>query len=190
MNEEEMKKLWQEQSSGLTINPELVKEIERQIREFDTKIKWRDRLEIGVALLLVPFLLFLAAILPFTLAKLGATLTAISMLFIVFVLKKNQKKSPETRVSITEHIEAEMNFLKRQRSLLTNVLYWYLLPPAIGISLFFYGMKRSDADFYWNEGIVILIIAAIWYVNRQVVKKEINPSLQALQAFLKKVRRK
>lgn len=185
-----MKSLWLGQASKVTIDPGIVEEMKSQIKAFDAKIKWRDRLEIGVALFFAPFLLLLTIIVPFPLAKLGAALTAVSMFVIVFVLKINQKKRKAAGTSLTEQIEAEVSFLKKQRSLLTNVLYWYLLPPFIGISLFLYGMRRSEADFWWNEGIITVVITVIWYVNRQAVKREINPSLQSLQGFLNSLRRK
>lgn len=188
MNEEEMKKLWLEQSSGVNMKAGLVEEIQGRLRALNKKIKWRDRLEIGVALLMTPFFLFIAVVVPFPLTKIGAVIVAMAMLLIVYVLKSNQKKHAALPLSLREQVEEELNFLKKQRYLLSNVLYWYLLPFFIGLSLFFFGMKRSYADFFLLEGIVVVVCAGIWYANKYAVEKEVRPSIQALQIFLDKLK--
>ncbi len=61
--------------------------------------------------------------------------------------KLNNVKKYKREINPADFIKAQLlgiqQYITKEKELLDNILYWYLLPPFIGIVLFFVGLSRS-----------------------------------------------
>ncbi len=185
MNEEAMKNLWQQPGSlQVALTPQTVIEVREQMNKLDAKIKQRDRQEIIVALCMAPLFAGLAFVFDDFLVKVGCIIIALYSFIVIFFLKVNQKKAIEKGQTLKEQVKGELLFLKRQRLLLKNVLYWYLLPLFIGIGLFHYGSSG-----HWISFAVLMLFTTgvyiyIWRLNQTAVREELDPAIGSLEDFL------
>jgi len=200
MNFETLQKAWQSQDAGakVTINTDmLLKEIRRNQQQFWVMIFWRDVREVGVAAFLTGLFLYLAILgreRSFYLSSFACFGVGLFMLVDRWL---QHRKRPVTNDPLRSCIEASLIQVNHQIWLLKNVFWWYLLPLAIGASVFVIGLA-------WEipiEGRVsrielvccLLGISAIicgfcfWFVywlNQCAVRKFLEPRRQELETLL------
>lgn len=184
MFEDELKKIWQSSTPAEVIKldkTKLLVELENELGKFNKAITNRDRREIAVAILLIP--LFAGAILyfPALLSKLALGLGLVYCFAVIFILRNVKKwKVNDLSLSLKEFLIKQRDYFMKERSLLDNVLYWYILPPLISTILFFISRDIPNPKLTILISAVIALMGFIYYLNKRSVKNDFDPLIQRL----------
>lgn len=179
MTDQELNNIWKSSENSTSIavdHTKIIVEIASKLGSFHNSIKNRNRREIGVALFLLPVIIWLAYISPLLASKI-ITLLAIPWLFLViFKLKKVKSQGPQNfNLPLLEFLTEQKSYLKKEKALLQNIAYWYILPPMlletvrICISLSDIKAMTTHLLFTWAIGLVVYLL------NKRAVRKDITP---------------
>lgn len=196
MNLDDMQKVWQSQDAADRPPVDfdaLLKKVQLDRRLFQATIFRRDIVEVGLAAVL-------AIVFGMRAAQKGdwaMWLLAGSMIWVggFMVLdrwrqKRNAKQRPQPPTLISS-IEASLDEVSHQIWLLKNILYWYLLPPLVGLTLFFGRIAKEhaeDAFQFWvgflvPTGICVLMYAGIYWFNQHAVRHNLRPRRDELESL-------
>jgi hypothetical protein len=194
MNPDELKQTWQAQTSQrrLAIDADaLLKEVRHKERSFRRTIFWRDVREVGVAgLLAVFFLWFGIEGRVWSLFVLAALLAGVAIFMIVDRLRQRRRhlSHSDPLVACAEESLAQIN---HQIWLLKNVFWWYLLPPGVGMALFYGQVSWSllEAGLWrlkdlWGPLGGVLVFWGVYWLNQLCVRKDLEPRRGELQALI------
>ena len=196
--EDELIALWQSSPKHEQIKFEksrLILELQASMNRFDKAIKFRDWLEIGAALVLIPIISYQVYAQPNYLAKFAALWIVLVIVFIVYKLLKARKNEPLEVDSYLEYLKKERAYLMKQKSLLENILYWAVIPMLVGFFSFLAG-SLGVFNKSWQE---VLRIKKMWIgllaalattvtiplLNKWSVKREINPRIKKLDELIR-----
>jgi len=192
MNFDELQKKWQSQPSGFKLRIDadaFLKEVQRNKESFESSIFWRDVREAGGSLVLSVFFFHQSIKLSsWSLSLPGAACVFVGVFMIVDRLIQ-KKKYPKANDSLVNCIEISSAQVQHQIWLLKNVFWWYLLPFALGIAIFWVDVAwrvrnapgtgvRSIAG--WFVGLIVLY-TGIYYLNQWTVRKYLIPRKQELE---------
>jgi hypothetical protein len=191
----ELQKTWQKNTScsKLTIDPDLLlREVKRNKKHFESTIFWRDVREVGVSFVLAVFFLYQGAKLNLWSLFLPALACIFVGVFMVVDRVIQKKKPPKPGDSLAGYIKISLAQVEHQIWLLRNVLWWYLLPFAIGVALFWGHVgwqvrNNSRVGLIFIGGCfvgLIIISAGVYYLNQYAVRKELVPRKQELESLL------
>jgi CubicO group peptidase (beta-lactamase class C family) len=194
MNFEDLEKAWREDRShpSQTLSEEaLLPEIRRKRECFRRTIFWRDVRELGITALLIPFFIHGGLKIHWAL-HLCAFGCAVVGAFMLLDRRRQRKKTPDPHSALSDCATAALAEVCHQIWLLKNVLWWYLLPLAVPMLVFF---AFSSANlpgpaplqvfgFLVISGIVAGIYAGIYWLNQLAVKKDLEPCRQELAKLL------
>lgn len=196
MNPDDLRQAWQVSSSQsrLRIDAELlVKEVQRNQRQFAYMILARDIREVVVALVLIPIWLFLGSMwsLPWTwyLAIPGLIFIAAFMIIDRF---GHSQRPPEPDKSIREQISYSLAQVEHQIWLLRNVFWWYILPIALPCAIFLghnAWMLRAPR---WESVLATLLailisgsmMGFVYWLNQKAVRCGLEPRRGELTELL------
>ena len=194
MTFDELQKSWQAQQSGfkLKVEPDIfLKEVRRNKQYFEYLIFWRDTREVFAALIGVVLLLCFA--IKFDLWSLYPVilLTLFVAVFLVIDRTIQKRNRPAVNDSLLACVECSFAQVEHQIWLLKNVLWWYLLPPDIGIAIFIghvIWMLHANGKPFASQ-IVFLVFCAVlswgvYWLNQYAVRKDLLPRKQELEQFL------
>lgn len=186
--DQDLKNIWKSATQDELVKLDqhkLIGDMEKQHLKLEKGIRKRDRLEIGVAIALMPF--FLAAIffLSSTLSKLGAFLMLPALGFIIYRLKAVRKYEPTAFSESThDYLHKLKIYYTMQRDLLKEVAYWYLIPPFICISMIYWGISSTPTEKFINIGVAAVIYVGIYFMNQAAVRKKLDPFLADIEEQL------
>ena len=182
MKEEDIKNIWT--ASGTHYSPadgRLIRQLQGEVDRMDKVIQKRDWLEISTAVLVVIAFGVMLFLFDNFYTKLGCALIALSSVMIVGVLRRYRKRKQQADLLISKHIRAELKFYRNQRRMLKSVSIWYILPIFAGLTLFYLGLVGNWSEFVGftliNLGVMIFVV----YLNRQAIRKEIDPIIASLE---------
>jgi hypothetical protein len=197
MTFDELQRTWQSQQTGFKLSIDsdlLLREIKRNKKNFESIIFWRDVREVGIAIAVSILFVHLGLknnLWPFFLLALLSLYIAV---FMIVDRISQKRKRPERTESLVSCIERSLAQVDHQTWLLKNVFWWYLLPPNIGFAVFFgylaWGTTRELVGtvlvivlltILGCFAFCILISTVIYYINRHVVRKELNPRKAELE---------
>jgi len=182
MNEEEIKKIWTASGTQyFTVDSETVKQLRTQVDRMDKVIRRRDWRESGAAVLVALAFGGMAFWFENVYTIAGCVLIVMASALILWVLRKSRKQETEEQLPIREHLQAELEFYRKQRQLLKHVLAWYILPIFAGLTLFYLGLTNGWVEFVAFSLLNVGVMAYIWYLNQQAVRKEIEPLITSLE---------
>ncbi|MBL4655994.1 MAG: hypothetical protein JKY33_09250 [Bacteroidia bacterium] len=183
MEEKEIKELWQRSVTADRIQLErstLLRDVSKELNTIEKAVKRRDLLEISAAIFVAVAFIPIAITAPGLISKIGAGLVIPSSLFVIFKLlqvKKYQKPKGLAR-SLKENLIHQRDFLEKQKALLDTVLYWYILPPAIGITMYVIGLNSSLSALVTRLSVLLVMYVAVYFLNKHAVKKDLIPLLE------------
>lgn len=197
MIEEELTQIWQSSPKHEQIKFEksrLMLEVQASINRFDKAIKFRDWLEIGTALVLLPIIGYQVYVQPNYLAKFAALWIVLVIVFLVYKLLKTKKNKPSEVVSYLDYLKKERVYLSKQKNLLENVFFWAVIPMLAGFFSFLAGslgvFNKSWQEVIRLKKVWIGLLAAIAttvtipLLNKWSVQREINPRIKKLDELI------
>lgn len=161
MNEEEMKRLWLGQGLDVSLSSGLVQEFRQKGDELKKGVKKRDRMEELAALLGSIFFLMILFVNNNPFVKIGCVLIILYAIEVVVVLRLYRKEPKTEGLPLTEQLQKELRFFLKQKALLKNVVYWYIAPCFIGLTIFAYGVNEFLWMFLIHSGINVLLMVYI-----------------------------
>jgi len=193
---------WQKDTAGskLTIDSDvLIREVKRNREAFESSIFWRDFREVAVSIILAVFFIHGAMKTNNTWIAGSLIFLVISILFVAgfFIVDRHiqKKKRPNHGESLNACIESSLTQINHQIWLLSNIFWWYLLPPAIGMGLFFsmtalelcrhLPLMNVLPMFCLIIVIVVLVLWAVYWLNQYGIRKALIPRKQELETMLK-----
>lgn len=196
MTPDKFQQAWQAQSSQTTVRVDadlLWKEVQRNQSGFRAIIFRRDVIEIGIALLLLPYW-FYAGVrysLPWTWYLSVPVLAWLAGFQLAYRMRR--KPTPgEPGEPLRRCVEVSMTEVEDQIWLLRNIFWWYLLPPGVSVLAFFLHVSWRAAD-DWLEflgrgslqvGFLAALYGFVYFLNQQSVRKQLEPRRQELRALL------
>jgi hypothetical protein len=185
MDNQDFKAIWQASNKKdlVKFKPDkLSTEIVSKLNKFNKKTKLNVYTEIIVAILMIPFFTYLVIVIPFVLSKIGAGIIATSMFFVIFKMTSSLKKENESiDLPMRDYLLNRKQHLLKQIRIIDTVLYWYILPPGIGVLLFIIGFKTNTLLLILSLTISVVVYLAIYVINKQAVKKYFKPLLKELE---------
>lgn len=195
MNFDDFQKTWQSHNPGasVTINADiLLKEVRYNQQQFWATIFWRDVREVGVALLLTAFFLY-AGIRhrDWTNDLLALAACGVGTFMVVDRLIQ-RKKQPVKNDSLKVCAESSLQQVIHQIWLLKNVFWWYLLPFAVALEIFFcsrawhsrHNPVMMACHLFAPTLIVVLLYWGIYWLNQFAVRKILEPRRKNLESLL------
>lgn len=195
--EDELKKVWQSQASTarLTLDASLVlNEVRRNEKQFEAMILARDLREVTVALVLVPVWFYMGYKLssPWTWYLSVPGLLWIAG-FMIVDRKRQRRKLSAPGDDLRRSVESSLAQVEHQIYLLRNILWWYLLPLFVPMTLFVAHVACRSGDssvgrwagFAAMELMFALIFGFIYWLNQFAVRKQLEPRQRELQALLR-----
>jgi len=178
MNDEELKQLWQSSTKNadkLIINPpKIFNEMNTKIKQFEKDVKNRNKREIIVAIVLIPFSLFIAYETPHTLSKIGAIVLLLTSLWITYFLKTKSGIKQETidnNTSLKEQLQLKKQSISREKQILENIFTWYLLPISTGLILYYAGLGLSNTGGFFRLFVLFIVGIGVYFLNQKAARK-------------------
>ena len=197
----ELQNNWQSQPKKFTLTIDsdiLLKEVERNRRSFELSILSRDFIEVATAIILFSFYAYVG----YKTNNWPLILLALVSLWVAgfFVIDRliQKRKQPKVNEILVDCIKTSLHQVNHQIWLLKNVLWWYLLPPGIGIVVFMGhiafaevsrdGIRGSIGWLSFISGYLIFGFFFFWGVyclNQRAIRKELLPRKQELEQIQK-----
>ena len=160
----------------------------KETSKVDKSIKRRDRLEISIALLLIPvwsWKLFYSASLVQTT---GLWIAIVACLYIPYkLLKAKQIHAPKDN-SVMAFLQFEKIKIENQKKLLESVAVWYIAPLMVAIVLITAGatvdetgIPRITEQLAIYYGFCVMLVIGIYFLNKRAVKKQLLPLLDKIK---------
>jgi len=187
MNDKELKKLWQQQALRDAPSPaQVMSAMQRQTTLLRRCLNARDVRELlacAVVIIVFGFYLFNERT---PIVRLGWLIVVGSTIFIAWKLVHTRRTTPPAPpgATLVESLRAELDSVRAQSRLLGSVLWWYLLPPGIGLLVATWGMRihlhaKIPATFLY-----FVIFGFIYWLNRWARSKQLLPLEAQLQSLL------
>lgn len=191
-----LQQAWQSQSprARITIDPELLlNELRRNQRNFRATIFWRDVREVGISLLLVPVLWAMGRwmALPWTwYLMIPAVLWMAGFMLVDRLRQRTGPRGPAE--SLTAGVESSLAEVEHQIWLLRNVLWWYILPPAVPMAIFCGHVAWQLRAAGWALWLIVALVLVqaiaimvyVYRLNLNAVRTELVPRRDELKALL------
>jgi hypothetical protein len=196
---------WQKDmtASKLAIDSDmLIREVKRNKEAFESTIFWRDFREVAVSVIMVGVFLHGAAKARDNMWVAGAlVVVAITCFYVAafFIVDRRLQKKKEPRYTdpLLACVKASLAQVNHQIWLLKNVFWWYLLPPGIGIALFFFVVnwqllkvlpaKLVLPGCLLGPLFVVLVFWGVYWLNQYAVRKGLIPRKDELEAMLQSI---
>ncbi|WP_293750275.1 hypothetical protein [uncultured Paraglaciecola sp.] len=160
----------------------------KETSKVDKSIKRRDRLEISIALLLIPvwsWKLFYSASLVQTT---GLWIAIVACLYIPYKLLKTKQINAPKDNSVMAFLQFEKIKIENQKKLLESVAVWYIAPLMVAIVLITAGatvdetgIPRITEQLAIYYGFCVMLVIGIYFLNKRAVKKQLLPLLDKIK---------
>jgi Flp pilus assembly protein TadB len=189
MDENTLKQLWldSDKEQRIEINSEkLLATINQKLLNMDKLVNRRDRLEIFVAICMIPLFVWWLLMVPQILAKIGAAIIIGGCLLVILKLVSARRVNVKEEIASAtkNHLMVSLQRVRNQIKLLNTVLWWYFLPFFIGVICFFYSYSITLI----SKAVYTIIVAAlygyIYYLNKRALKKHLKPLENNIQKAL------
>jgi hypothetical protein len=188
MNDDELKKLWQQQPLR---NPptaaQLISAMQKQTSQLRRCLDARDVRELlACAFVIIIFGVFYFTVYREPISRLGDLIIIGSTIFIAWKIIRTRRTTPPAPPGATtvESLRAELNSVRAQSRSLGSVQWWYLLPGFIGLLVATWGLR---IDLYTKIGCTLFFIAVdalIYWLNQWARRKQLLPLEARLESLL------
>jgi hypothetical protein len=187
MNDDELKKLWQQQP--LRDPPsaaQLISAIQNKTTQLRRSLDARDLRELLACAVVIIIFGFYSFNERTPMVRLGWLIVIGSTIFIAWKLVHTRRTTPPAPpgATIVESLRAELNSVRAQSRLLGSILWWYLLPPGIGLVVATWGMPINLHAKIPATLLYVAIYAFIYRLNQRARSKQLLPLEAQLESLL------
>jgi hypothetical protein len=189
MNDEELKKLWQQQPlrEPALSAAQAISAMQRQTTLLRRGLDARDLRElVGCAVVILFFGAFYFSVYCEPISRVGDLIVIGSTIFIAGKLIHTRRTAPPAPpgATVVESLQAELNSVRAQSRLLGSVLWWYLLPGFIGLLVATWGLRIDLFIKIWCTLSFIAVDAFIYWLNQWARSKQLLPLETQLASLL------
>ena len=199
---DDLEPLWKEQPAAgpEPSSIELLMEVKQKAASFDRRIRRRDMLEIGAALILSAVFAYSALSTPGWLSKLGAVIACSCVGVVIHRLRsaRTRLRDAHQDATLAERLSAELKKLDAQIELLRRVRSWYVAPVAIAVTVSMVTsavplgeVSMLTAGLVTGIGValgaLVFTLAGlfVWRINQRAVQEELIPYRRELERMLR-----
>jgi hypothetical protein len=191
MNDEELKQLWQQQRlrDPDPSAAQLAAAMQNKMTLLRRCLNARDIRELAACAFVIIvfgyFAFFLDRREP--IARLGDLMVVGSTIFIAWKLGHTRRTTPPAPPGATmvESLRAELKSVSTQSRLLGSVLWWYILPPTVGVLIATWGRPTHLHSKIPVTLVIIAIDALVYWLNQWARSKQLLPAEAQLRALLR-----
>jgi hypothetical protein len=193
MNDDELKKLWQQQPlRDPAMSPaQVFSAMQNKTTQLRRTLVARDLVEVSAcALAMVVFGCFFFRDARWPIARLGDLIVIAGSIFVAIKLLYARRTTPSAPAgaTIVESLRAELNAVRAQSRLLGSIGWWYLLPLGIGIFVCTWGRFTGNYGIFIFNAIytvgVIALFAWIYRLNQRARANQLLPVERQLESLL------
>jgi len=188
MNDDELKQLWRQQPLRDTpAAADLISAMQNRTTLLRRCLDARDLRELlACAVVIIIFGRFYFTVYREPISRLGDLIIIGSTIFIAWRLVHTRRSTPSAPpgATIVDSLRAELNAVRAQSRLLGSVLWWYLLPPTIGMLVATWGLPINLHAKIASTLVFIGMDALIYWLNRWARSKQLLPLEAQLQSLL------
>ena len=194
MNDDELKKLWQQQPLRKpdVSSEQLISAMQKQTSQLRRTLLARDVGElVACAVVIIIFGIYYFTLSQTPLSRLGDLIVIGSSIFIAWKLVHARRSNPPAPpgATVVESLRAELNAVRAQSRLLRSVLWWYLLPLGIGIFACTWGSFGGGFGSLVFEIVYAIAVIAlyvwIYRLNQTARAKQLLPVEAQLESLIR-----
>lgn len=187
MEFERLPELWRQQREpGTSRSPkDALAAVRREAVALERTIRNRDRLECGIALVMLPIFAWLTFAARHDISRIGAAIIALGCLLIPVRLHlAREPMSTDPGQPLTLALAQELARVRAQQRLLASVAWWYFGPLGLGVVLFVAGGLASA----WLKAgftlVIVLFYGWLWRLNQAANRSQLAPRARQLESWL------
>ena len=193
MNDDELKKLWQQQPlrDPALSAAQLISAMQNKMSQYRRTLLARDVRELSACVIVAVIFGIYFFLNRAPVARLGALITIAGSIFIAWKLLHARRTTPAARsdATVVESLRAELHSVRAQSKLLRSVLWWYLLPLAVGTIVFVWGSLSNNLVFalVFSVAFTLFTLALdvfIYRLNQRAVSQQLLPLEAQLESLL------
>jgi CubicO group peptidase (beta-lactamase class C family) len=190
MNDDELKKLWQQQPlrDPAPSPAQVVSAMQSKTTVLRRCLDARDFRElVACAVIVIIFGVFYFTAYRAPISRLGDLIVIGSSIFIAWKIVHARRTNPPAPpgATIVESLRAELNSVRTQSQLLGSILWWYLLPLGIGILVCTWGSPGGGLAYHIGYTIfVIALYAFIYWLNQRARARQLLPVEAQLESLI------
>jgi len=191
MMEEELLRIWKSSPVVEQVKFEksmLMVDVQSGMDRFHRSMKWLYLREALGAIIAIPAFAYFGFTTPYLLTKIGSLLLVIWSVYLLFVIKRTRKLSPEeVWVNYSEHLQQTKHYLELQMSLRLKIFSWYILPCLSFSYVFGLGFVLEKGDYLLLAGMTVYMIVIgliLYFLNRRSARKFVAPKLEKVRALI------
>lgn len=189
MNDDELKKLWQQQPLR---NPDVsaaqvMSAMQKQTAQLRRILDARDLRELcacAIVIIIFGFFYFTGNRTP--ISRLGDLIVIGSSIFIAWKMIHTRRSTPPAPAgaTIVESLQGELKAVRAQLQLLGSIAWWYLLPLGIGLFVCTWGSPGGLGSKIGYTIFVLALYAFIYWLNQYARTKQLLPVESQLESLL------
>lgn len=193
MNDEDLKKLWQQQPlrKPTLSADQVVSAMQNKTTQLRRTLLARDAREVAVCVIVATiFGIFYFAASRTATSRLGDLIIIGSSIFIAFKLIYTRRRNPPAgpNAAVAESLRAELNAVRAQSQLLGSIHWWYLLPLGIGILVGTWGSVGGLGGLVFGSIYTLAVIALyvwIYRLNQRARAEQLLPVEDQLELLIR-----
>src|SRR5213082_154632 len=190
MNDDELKKLWQQQPlRNPDISPaQVISAMQRQTSQLRGCLEARDIRElVACAFVIIIFGVFYFTVYREPISRLGDLIVIGSTIFIAWKIVHARRSTPAAPPGATtvESLRAELDSVRTQSRLLGSVLWWYILPGFIVLVVATWVQPIDPYTKIASTLFFIAVDAFIYWLNQRARSKQLLPVEAQLESLLR-----
>ncbi|MFK7952967.1 MAG: hypothetical protein AB8B73_08990 [Ekhidna sp.] len=165
-------------------------DVQSSVDDFYKQMKMLYIREAMGAFIAIPMFIFYAFLVPHVLTKIGFILVALGAVFILYIMKKSKRKTPDQfSMSYLDYLLKTREFLEESKKNREKIIVWYILPIVVPLWLAMGGMYLNDTEslnfMLITVGTSVLVSIGIHFMNRRSANKVVAPKLEKVNNLIK-----
>jgi hypothetical protein len=161
--------------------------VQSSLDRLHKRLKYRDMMEQLGGVVAIPVFAYYTYSIPFTLTKIASVLIILWGIQVIIRLRNAKKHKPGAFTeTYLEYLYKTREYIKIQKQMLDNVVYWYILPAMVLVFLFVLGpgLKGRLPQIMKVGALNIAMAVAIYFLNKRAVRKELMPRLEKVDELI------
>lgn len=170
---------------------EMINMIEQQTTKIDKEVKRRDFLEIGTAVIIIPFWIWGLLNSASTMQSIGFVIALAACIYVPYRLISAKKVDAKKSGSVKDFLVQEKQKIQQQKQMLESIVWWYIAPLTVAILLIALGGKVNEqgipqisSSMYWYYASVGLLMVGVYFLNKRAAKNTFAPLLKNIEQRL------